>query len=100
MCCTATRIGFRPSLSSESVGLTGVGGASPAIDSASTLLVRRSTLRIWWLLVSATYRLSPATERPAGSENRGGSRRSPDWPSPRNVTAEFSLGSTRLILWL
>ena len=48
----------------------GAGGVSLAISSVEIFLPSaRSMTRIRWLLVSATYNLPPATDRPAGSSS-------------------------------
>jgi hypothetical protein len=64
------------------------------------LRVFRSTARIAWLFVSATYRVEPATLRPPGSSKVGRESESPASFVPTSVRTVRAFGSQTLILLL
>src|SRR5262249_37819716 len=80
-------------------GVFSFGASTPCSLSVLTFLVLKSTTRMRWALVSATYILSPAMEIPPGSLRRGPASQ-PSRSPPSSVVQDCLAGSTTFILLL
>src|SRR5207237_9431527 len=80
-------------------GAGAFGASTPFSASVETAFVFRSTTRMRWALVSATYSLPAAYERPPGSLKRRVASQ-PSGSPPRKVLQVRVTGSRTLILLL